>query len=583
MPWRKWRSIKTKIMVAFIALLVLPIGLIAIFNYMKSASTLEDQAREQFLYLSEAANGQFNQYLTNLDTISMNIVESPVIQSRLKQRFVPLPEWTPTQIANETQVKKFLEGIHKLTPGLSGIAIYGNNGNIDFTHPSHTMNISFGLDQQPWYIKAGERSGSWVLSGKRVEAEYDLFLQPSTEEVVTFARLIKDLGTLKPLGMLVISIKLSALEAVLGIADTGRHYVMVNESGQTVLATTQAESRLDDPSWLQFSSVSPVTGWTSTHLVSRDELFQESKDMRNFIVLIAIALTAVAVIAAHFLSQGIVKPLQLLKSKMQEVEKGNFNLELSVDSMDEVGELTQRFIRMLSRMQDLQEENRLREGQKLQLELDALQARINPHFLYNTLMALRIQAVTDGNEKLGVLIASLVHLLKFSAKNKRKEVRLEHELELVGEYVKLLQLRNENFDYSIDIERGMEGHLVFPYLLQPIVENAVFHGIGPLHRRGTVSIALRTDGDDNVAMVTDDGIGMAEEERAKLLLPADHATESDGAHRMHKIGVRNVYERLKLQFGKRADMRIVSDLRQGTTVIVRWPIKRENESEVRES
>jgi len=189
-------------------------------------------------------------------------------------------------------------------------------------------------------------------------------------------------------------------------------------------------------------------------------------------------------------------------------------------------------------------------------------------------MALRIQAVTDGNRKLGELIASLVHLLKFSAKNKRKMIKLRDELELIGQYVKLMQLRNENFDFRLEAEPDLSEHLVFPFLLQPIVENAVFHGIGPLQRRGSIRVTLRKSAGQIVAIVEDDGGGVDRAASRRLL---DAGGEADGEDRYHKIGVRNVYERLKRQFGEAADVEVESAPQIGTKVSVRWPILKEGD------
>ena len=418
-------------------LIMIPLALIAVVNYMKSASILEQKAREQFQFLSEATNQQFTQYISNIDTISMNIVEAPVIQNRLQQPYVPPVEWTTEQIRAETEVKVFLNGIHKLTPGLSGIVVYGFNGINDFVHPSLTLSSEFSPAEEAWYQDALSSNGSWVLSGKREEREFVKFQKESTEPVITFARLIKNLTTLKPVSVLAINIKVNELESILGTSETGRHFVVLDSADGTVLSTEGAEELLKDDDWLQSSSVSPVTGWTSIHLVSKRELFKESRDIRNLTVILTIALSASAVILANLLSRSIVKPLQVLKLKMQDIERGQFQEKIPVVHRDEVGELTLRFNKMMERMSVLLEENRLREQQKAQLEMDALQARINPHFQYNTLMALRIQAVADGNRKLGELINDLVHLLKFSAKNKRIMIRLEEELELTRKYIAL--------------------------------------------------------------------------------------------------------------------------------------------------
>ncbi|WP_083938208.1 cache domain-containing sensor histidine kinase [Paenibacillus daejeonensis] len=553
---------------------MIPLSLIAVINYMKSASILEAKAREQFQYLSEGTNQQVNQYVSNIDTISLNVIEAPVIQERLEQSYVLPLEWTILEVREEAEVKSFLAGIHKLTTGLSGIAVYGFNGIYDSVHPALSLSLDYEPTGEAWYREAMASGGSWVLSGRRVEREFVSFQREPQEDVVTFARQIKNLHTLEPMGVLAINIKASELVAILGIPESPRHVVVLGRDGQPVIMSEAADTYMHSDQWLQSSTVSPVTGWRSIHLMSRDELFRESRTIRNFIMILTIALSVAAIFAARLLSSGIVKPLLNLKLKMQDVERGRLDGKIQVIHRDEVGELTQRFNRMLERMGELLEENVQREQQKAQLEMDALQARINPHFLYNTLMALRIQAITDGNAKLGEQIASLVHLLQFSAKNKRMLVPLGEELELIRRYTSLLHLRHENFELEMQVQDGMAEHLVIPFLLQPIVENAIFHGIGPLGSKGTVRIMLRLEGNSNIAMIVDDGVGMPEEKLRSLLAPGD---SGEGQPGMHKIGVRNVYERLKLQFGPEAEMMAASGMNQGTTITVAWPVIKEGD------
>jgi two-component system sensor histidine kinase YesM len=124
------------------------------------------------------------------------------------------------------------------------------------------------------------------------------------------------------------------------------------------------------------------------------------------------------------------------------------------------------------------------------------------------------------------------------------------------------------------VEPGIEENLIFPFLLQPIVENAIFHGIGPLQRRGMIKVTLRTSKGTNLAIVEDDGVGLDETSLGKLMAPGG---ETEGADRLHKIGIRNVYERLKLQFGDSADMTVESTPGYGTKVTIKWPVKQERE------
>jgi two-component system sensor histidine kinase YesM len=565
----KSSTIKQKIFLSYVALLVFPLLLIATFTYFKSVTIIEDKSVRQFNTVSTLASQQFDEYFRDIENLSINILQNSLLQKNLKQPYIPPSEWTTRQIENENEIRLFLNGIYRLKPGISSIMIYGFNDVDYYYHPTRRWDDSVDGSMEEWYRKSIEMNGVWTLSGKREERQLFNTLDPNPEEVVTFSRLIKDLDSFQPLGVMVINVKIEKLEGLATTNDSSSQFIIVDQEDTSIVGSDLDEIRVGEEDLLKVSTFSPYTKWTAVYITSKDALYRESKQIRNFVMGITVILLVVALLLAHSISAGIVKPLRNLREKMKDVAKGEFNSKLPYPNRDEVGELTHGFNRMVERVKELVVEIRNQEQQKMEIELNAMQARINPHFMYNTLNGIRWVAMMDGNQRVTDLITSFVYLLQSSAKNKDPLVSVKNELELIRHYVELMKMRNDQFDFYLNVEDEMMDHLIIPFILQPIVENAIFHGIIPSKERGIIHVDLRVIKDYNVAIVKDNGIGMNEETLKGLFVSKASSGDQEN---LNKIGIQNVYDRLKLQFQMHSDLQVMSELGEGTEVIIQWPI-----------
>lgn len=563
-------SIKQKILRSLVLLLVVPMTTVTAFAYWKSASMIEQQSLRQFSAVTAMASQQFDQYFRDIEHLSINILRSDLIQNTLRQPYVTPERWTLRQIEEEKSVQHFLSGMYGLKSGIASITLYGSNGMNYFYHPTRAWNHAVEGRSDPFYQQVAAGGGQWVLSGRREESQLTGVLATEPESVVTFGRMIRDLDTMLPLGVVYINVRLEMLQSLAHVKDPDSHLVILDAGGNTVIASTPAAQRVAGEGALQVSTAGPFTQWTSVYVVSRDELFRESKQIRNFIIgVTALALMA-ALFLANFISAGIVKPLGLLRQKMQRVEQGELDLQITPITHDEVGELTRGFNHMVQRVKELLAEVRNQEQKRMATELQAMQARMNPHFLYNTLNGIRWVALMEGKPTVAEMIASLVYLLQFSARNTARLISVRSELQLLEHYVKLMKMRNDRFDFRVDVDETVLDCAIIPFLLQPIVENALFHGIIPLNANGMIVVRVDREGDHMAAVVRDDGVGM-EARAVHALLPREpkHPGGDYGSH----IGLANVYQRLKLQFGDQADLHIESEPGRGTAVHMHWPIQ----------
>ena len=274
---------------------------------------------------------------------------------------------------------------------------------------------------------------------------------------------------------------------------------------------------------------------------------------------------------AHFLSQGIVKPIQKLREKMKRVESGELSSEGESVGNDEIGELTRGFDRMLAHIRSLIETIKQEQKQRLHVELRALQAQINPHFMYNTLNGMHWVAMMDGNKKLAGYISAFVNLLKFSAKHSGSFITINNEITHLKDYVALMKMRNDQFEFRVYAEEKALSLLCVPFLLQPAVENAIFHGAVPAKFNVTIEVHVYVEGEVVWAIVRDNGVGMDDATLHNLL------SESAASRHFNKIGLLNVRDRLKLHYGEKAGIDIWSAVGSGTVVKLHWPIQTEDE------
>ena len=561
-------TIKHKMFISYVALLIIPLATVATVNYLISAATIEHKSVLQQETIAALASQQIDIYFKDIENVSFNLINNSIIQERLRQPFVPYAQWTTRDIRSEQQVKELLKGFFHLKTGISSIILYGYNGINDYYHPTNVWNSSYDSASDAWYTQAAASDGRWALSGTREERQLATRITGEHEQVITFARLIRSLETFEPLGVLAINVHLHTLHNLSSLHMSSGSLSILDQHGEPVIGGGEwnAADRRDE---LRVTAQSPYTGWSSTYVTSRSELFKETKAIRNFIIVISVVLLFAAIVLAHFISQGIVRPLQQLRRKMKRVESGQLSsyTDTGADARGEIGELTRGFDRMLARIRALIDEIKSGQKRQLEVELRALQSQINPHFMYNTLNGMRWIAMMEGNSRLAKLISSFVNLLKFSARHTGNLIALGDELRHLEHYVDIMKMRNDQFTFHLDADENVRQLACVPFLLQPAVENAIFHGVVPAAKQCRIDVQVRRNGAMVDAVVADDGVGMDAQTLELLLRDADGSS----SNHFNKIGLKNVYDRLKLQFGEQANIRVVSKPGAGTTVIIRWP------------
>ncbi len=310
------------------------------------------------------------------------------------------------------------------------------------------------------------------------------------------------------------------------------------------------------------SAYADAAGW-NVYVYKPDSLIISSVAPIMSIAVVALTISILAFVGSTMIiSRFITRRITYLRNNMMQVEKGDFQIEIRNDSSDEIGDLVSGFGSMLKKINSLINEvydSRLKEKE---YEMKALQAQINPHFLYNTLSLINWKALEADQEDISKITLSLSTFYR-TALNKGKNVMpIRDEIDNMRSYLNIqLMMHDYDFDTEIDIDEGILGYTTLNLILQPLIENAIDHGIDVnTTRRGKITITGKEDNGEIVLTVSDNGIGMDREQAERIL-----TQESKG------YGVRNVNERIKLFYGEKYALKIESEVGEGTTVYVRFP------------
>ncbi|QYR19669.1 sensor histidine kinase [Paenibacillus sp. sptzw28] len=317
---------------------------------------------------------------------------------------------------------------------------------------------------------------------------------------------------------------------------------------------------------------SGYTSWTYINVIPYDGIFEKIVNVKTTVFIIYSVLFLLAVLISIRFSKGITDPIERLNAKMKRVRTGNFeDFEEPDDAsitMDEAGQLHRNFRMMVRRINDLIQENYVKQLAIKESDFKALQAQINPHFLYNTLETINWSAKMSRQPQISSMVESLGFLLRSSINLKEPLIPLRHELEIVGNYITIQQYRfEERLDFQLDVPENLLDCPVPKLSLQPLVENAVNYGLEQMIDTCTIRIyASEHDGSMTIT-VGDNGPGM-DENFLQLLRSGKVKPQGSG------VGLRNIDERIKLLFGEDFGLTVDSGKDRGTRVSLSLPFER---------
>jgi len=290
---------------------------------------------------------------------------------------------------------------------------------------------------------------------------------------------------------------------------------------------------------------------------------------------VILSVLAIGVVLLTFLSRTVTKPVKLLKQQLAGIATGDFSQNPEIEGEDEFGEIGRNINQLAVDIEKLMEQRIDLERQQKDYEYKMLQSQINPHFLYNTLNSIKWMAVAQHASGIAEMTTALAHLLKNISKGASTMVQVENELGFLDDYFTIQKYRyggNITMEYRVDDETLLQKQIL-RFTLQPIVENAIFHGIEPKGQEGHIDIHIFKNGQGDLQIdITDNGVGM-DEEAIQSVLKSENSGKSNF---FRQIGVGNVNKRIRYSFGTQYGISIKSRKDAYTTVTVTFPMVEKN-------
>ncbi|WNQ10159.1 sensor histidine kinase [Paenibacillus aurantius] len=449
------------------------------------------------------------------------------------------------------------------------------------------------------------------LTGKRWTDPYRIVNYSGSHTVLSFIRPMRGIGTYTDLGSISITLNEQALirlwnEPQLG--DGQGSVMLVNDKGLVVSAAD--ESRVSHPLDALFPGLSssltgkvsgavtygsgpdkktvlyykePMVGWTLVGLIPY-ELYSASS---RYIVTLTAAAVALAVIAAAglvlFLVRRVTNPLQTLTRLLSKVDPNEPLPRYPAGSPDEIGRLAESYNRLGRHIEMLKKELIRNETRKKEADLRALQAQINPHFLYNTLSSIHWIALMNEEKRIADMVGALSDFLRFSLNKGKDYCPVHQEIAHIRNYAQVQSIRfPDKFTVDCSVDPDLTEKIMLKLLLQPLVENAMLHGVQRKEGRGTITVMVERKQSRMAFLVLDDGVGMSEEQVSSLRARLEQAGSPEGYPEEElplslegSYGLRNVHERLLLHYGPEAGLKIESRPGAGTRVAFSIPIREE--------
>lgn len=531
-----------------------------------------------------------NSYLEEVDSIAKNVNYNYYLQDYLETVIKEEDDYVDSGIGKNMRSYEMSSQAFSDTllsrADISSIMIFGKKKMLLNRSMYTYQKVALDYSKLDWYAKAVAKPQDAIITGPNRHSFFD-----TDDEVISLSREVQSYenGTFR--GVILINLNMNKITEICNsFQEKQENFIcIINDKGELVyeqqngrerFAFDEKENRQElntalgktkescfrlnyrGEKYLVTRTDMKTTGWTLVSMVPYKSVMAETMAISGVMIL-AVAITLiVTLLLLNRILTGVVKPMKKLEKYMVQVNPDNMDQRMEILTDDEIGHLSMKFNQMMDRIRNLKEQVIEEQEDKRKYELQALQAQINPHFLYNTLDSIIWMAETNDSN-IVAMTEALAKLFRISLNKGNEEISLERELEHVKNYLIIQSMRYaDKFTYEISAEPGVERCRTIKLILQPIVENCIYHGIKKKRGTGKITIRAYRREQNLIIEVSDDGCGMPEEICRKILSDEIESENISGSG----IGVKNVNERIQLRFGKKYGLSYSSEEGIGTTV-----------------
>ena len=578
------RSIRNSIFIYFTITSLVAVLLIVISIYSRLSSQLYDTVKQENVSLVNRVDSSMEVYLRNImklsDTIYYGIVKNANLsEDSIGEKLTLLYNNNKEQVSNIALISKEGEPISVVPAARFRKNFKAEDEEWFVNALNKTENIHFTLPHVQKMFEKGDNSYNWVISMSRA---VEITVGGSTEQAVLLIEMayqgleeVLDEVTLgnggyiylmdsngdiiwHPKFELIASGRVKENNLVAAGYDDGSREEIFNGTRQTVVTKTVG-----------------YTGWKLVGVIKGTGISLNMLKTRLFIVFVILLIIFIVILINSYISFRVTNPIRELEKSVKALEEGNLDADIYMGGSYEVQHLGKSVQDMKFRIKGLMQDIVNEHEEKRKSEFDSLQAQINPHFLYNTLDIIVWQIENEKQSEAVHTVTALARFFRLSLGKGKNIVTVKDEIDHVKNYLMIQHMRFKNkFDYEFDIAEDVLELPSLKLMLQPLVENAIYHGMEFMDGDGLIMVKAWREEDELYLSVADNGLGMTEDKVEMILT----GKSTSGNGRGSGIGVKNVNERIKLYFGEAYGLTIDSEPDEGTTVIIHLPAKDEKES-----
>ena len=560
-----FRQLKVQITSFYLIASLMMVLLMSSAYYYSASSIILEDTLDQTIYGVEQSGNDLENYVIELKQIAMFVSQNENIKSYLQ---------TGNEIS-KIEAHQVIDQVLATNSSIVSVVAIGKDGDVVSNETELEMSVSNDMMNESWYVRAIDNQQMPALTSARLQE----FTMDKDTWVIALSQEIFDDDN-NHLGVVLLDIKYQVIEGYLDhlpLGEAGFAFIM-DESKQVVyhpdpnyFVDGEKKSELismvensqgydKEHNLLTHHYIIPNTHWTLVGVSSLDRLTIVRRQLIEVLVVLSGIILVVIISGSYFIANRITRPIKELQSAM----KGFDTFETSINTSSgcyEVESLSIEFDKMLKEIQRLLSEIKENEQYLRSYELNALYSQINPHFLYNTLDTIVWMAEFNDSEKVIEVTKSLAQFFRISLSKGQEMITLEEEFDHIKQYLFIQKQRyDDQLNYTIDLPEDLIALKVPKIILQPIVENAIYHGIREKTTGGHISVSCLKDDLSLKLIVKDDGVGYIEE------------TKESKTIKLGGVGIENVRKRLSLVYGDRSDIVIESKPNIGTTVMLIIPL-----------
>ena len=580
------RSIRNSIFIYFTITSLIAVLLIVISIYSRLSSQLSDTVKQENISLVNRVGSSLEVYLRNIMKLSDTIYYGIIKNVNLSEESIN-EEMKLLYNSNKEQVLN--------------IALISKEGEAISVVPASRLRKKFAVNKEEWFINALNKTENVHFSRPHVQKIFENG-DNGYKWVISMSRAVEiTTGGSTEQAVLMIDMAYQGLDSALDEVSLGNggYIYLMDSAGEIIwhpkfeliasgrvkennlLTATYSDGSIEEEfnNMVQTVVIKTVgyTGWKLVGVIKGTGISLNILKTRLFIVFVISLIIFIVVLINSYISFRVTDPIRELEKSVKKLEEGNLDTDIYMGGSYEIQHLGKSVQDMKYRIKGLMQDIVTEHEEKRKSEFNSLQAQINPHFLYNTLDIIVWQIENEKQSEAVHTVTALARFFRLSLGKGKNIVTVKAEIEHVKNYLMIQHMRFKNkFDYEFDVENDVLELSSLKLMLQPLVENAIYHGMEFMDGDGLITIKAWREDNELYLSVADNGLGMTED-KVNLILAG---RSNSGNGRGSGIGVKNVNERIKLYFGEGYGLKIDSEPDVGTTITIHLPAKSPEEEKV---